>query len=71
VGELVEVGRGTCIDSGLFETATASWDSGLFETATASWVVAAMARDQTDFASRADDAAPTAFAHIGELLYNE
>ena len=64
-------GPGTCIDSGLFETAAASWDSGLFETATASWVVAAMARDQTDFASRADDAAPTAFAHIGELLYNE
>jgi beta-lactamase class A len=52
-------GLGTCIDSGLFETTKASW------------VVAAMARDQTDFASRADDAAPTAFARIGELLYNE
>jgi len=51
-------GPGTCIDSGLFETATASW------------VIAAMASDQTDFASRADDAAPTAFARIGELLYN-
>jgi hypothetical protein len=28
-----------------------------------------MAADQTDFASRADDAAPTAYARIGELLY--
>jgi beta-lactamase class A len=52
-------GPGTCIDSGLFETTEASW------------VVAAMASDQTDFASRADDAAPSAFARIGELLYNE
>jgi beta-lactamase class A len=52
-------GVGTCIDSGLFETDHASW------------IVAAMAADQTDFASRADDAAPTAFARIGELLYNE
>ena len=51
-------GPGTCIDSGLFETATASW------------VVAAMASDQTDFASRADDYAPTAFVRIGELLYD-
>jgi beta-lactamase class A len=50
-------GLGTCVDSGLFETVTASW------------VVAAMASDQTDFASRADDAAPTVFASIGELLY--
>jgi hypothetical protein len=45
VGEFGDVGPGTCIDSELFETATASW------------VVAAMAIDQTDFASRADDAA--------------
>jgi hypothetical protein len=30
-----------------------------------------MAIDQADFASRADDAALTAFAHIGELLYNK
>jgi beta-lactamase class A len=50
-------GMGTCIDSGLFETANASW------------IIAAMAADQQDFASRADDAAPTAFARIGELLY--
>jgi beta-lactamase class A len=52
-------GVGTCIDSGLFETDHASW------------IVAAMAADQTDFASRADDVAPTAFARIGELLYND
>jgi beta-lactamase class A len=51
-------GMGTCIDSGLFETNHASW------------VVAAQAADQQDFASRADDAAPTAFARIGELLYD-
>jgi beta-lactamase class A len=51
-------GPGTCVDAGLFETAAASW------------VVAAMASDQTDFAYRADDAAPTAFARIGEILYN-
>lgn len=52
-------GVGTCIDAGLFETDHASW------------IVAAMAADQADFASRADDAAPTAFARIGELLYDE
>jgi beta-lactamase class A len=52
-------GVGTCVDAGLFETSAASW------------VVAAMAADQPDFASRADDAAPTAFARIGEALYNE
>ena len=51
-------GMGTCVDSGLFETKDASW------------IVAAMAADQQDFASRADDAAPTAFARIGELLYD-
>jgi beta-lactamase class A len=51
-------GMGTCIDSGLFETANASW------------IVAALAADQTDFGFRADDAAPTAFARIGELLFN-
>jgi beta-lactamase class A len=44
-------------------------DSGLFETDTAAWVVAAMATDQQDFASRPDDVAPGAFAEIGELLY--
>ena len=52
-------GVGTCIDSVLFETDDTSW------------IVAAMAADQADFASRADDAAPTAFARIGELLYDE
>jgi len=50
-------GMGTCIDSGLFETATARW------------IVAAMAADQTDFASLPDDVAPQAFARIGELLF--
>jgi beta-lactamase class A len=45
-------------------------DSGLFETDTCSWVVAAMAAEQTDFASRADDFAPTAFGEIGEMLYD-
>jgi beta-lactamase class A len=45
-------------------------DSGLFETNKCSWVVAAMAAEQTDFASRADDFAPTAFGAIGEMLYN-
>jgi beta-lactamase class A len=44
-------------------------DSGRFETDTAAWVVAAMATGQTDFASRPDDAAPAAFAKIGELLF--
>jgi beta-lactamase class A len=45
-------------------------DSGLFETDAAAWVVAAMADEQTDFASRPDDAAPSAFGAIGELLYD-
>ncbi len=45
-------------------------DSGLFETDTSSWVVAAMAAQQTDFASRPDDAAPAAFGEVGELLYD-
>jgi hypothetical protein len=45
-------------------------DSGLFETDTSSWVVAAMAAEQTDFASRPDDVAPALFGEIGELLYN-
>jgi putative transposase len=44
--------------------------SGLFETDTAAWIVAAMADEQIDFASRPDDAAPLAFGAIGELLYN-
>jgi hypothetical protein len=51
-------GLGTCIDSGLFETTKASW------------VVAAMASEQPDFASRPDDVAPQVFARIGELLYD-
>jgi beta-lactamase class A len=50
-------GMGTCIDSGLFETDRARW------------IVAAMAADQTDFASRPDDVAPQTFARIGELLF--
>jgi beta-lactamase class A len=45
-------------------------DSGLFETDDTSWVVAAMASEQTDFASRPDDVAPAVFGEIGELLYN-
>jgi beta-lactamase class A len=45
-------------------------DSGLFETDTASWIVAAMASEQTDFACRPDDVAPAAFGEIGELLYD-
>ena len=45
-------------------------DSGLLETDASSWVVAAMAAEQTDFASRPDDLAPTVFGEIGELLYN-
>jgi beta-lactamase class A len=45
-------------------------DSGLFETDSASWIVAAMASEQTDFASTPDDSAPIAFGAIGELLYN-
>ncbi len=45
-------------------------DCGLFETDTSSWVVAAMAAQQTDFASRPDDVAPALFGEIGELLYN-
>ena len=44
-------------------------DSGLFETDTTAWVVAALASQQLDFASRPDDAAPSAFADIGELLH--
>lgn len=51
-------GMGTCIDSGLFETDRASW------------VVAAMAADQQDFASRPDDVAPALFAKVGELLFD-
>ncbi|MEX0665745.1 MAG: serine hydrolase [Acidimicrobiia bacterium] len=51
-------GMGTCTDSGLFETPNASW------------IVAAMAADQTDLASRPDDAAPLAFSRIGELLFD-
>jgi len=45
-------------------------DSGLFETGTTAWVAAAMASEQTDFANRPDDVAPTLFGVIGELLYD-
>jgi len=51
-------GLGNCIDSGRFETDDAAW------------VVAAMAADQQDFAMRPGDAAPSAFAEIGQLLYD-
>jgi beta-lactamase class A len=44
-------------------------DSGLFETDTASWVVATMASDQPDFAARPDDNAPATFGEIGERIY--
>ena len=44
-------------------------DSGLFETDSAAWVVAAMASEQTDFASRPDDVAPAVFGEIGEMLF--
>ena len=44
-------------------------DCGLFETDNASWIVAAMATEQTDFASMPDDVAPIAFGRIGERLY--
>jgi beta-lactamase class A len=50
-------GLGNCVDSGRFETGAAAW------------IVAAMATDQQDFANRAGDVAPDAFADIGELLY--
>jgi beta-lactamase class A len=50
-------GFGNCIDSGRFETDDAAW------------VVAAMATGQQDFAMRPGDAAPSAFAEIGQLLY--
>jgi hypothetical protein len=40
------------------------------ETDRGSWVVAAMAAEQTDFASRPDDVAPTVFGAVGEMLYN-
>jgi beta-lactamase class A len=51
-------GLGNCIDSGLFETESSAW------------IVAAQASDQQDFAARPDDAAPSAFAEIGQLLYD-
>jgi beta-lactamase class A len=51
-------GLGTCTDSGLFETDTAKW------------IVGAQAMDQQDFASRPGDAAPSAFAEIGQLLFD-
>jgi hypothetical protein len=40
------------------------------ETDRGSWVVAAMAAEHTDFASRPDDVAPTVFGEVGEMLYN-
>ncbi len=51
-------GFGNCIDSGLFETDDAAW------------VVAAMASDQQDFGMRPQDAAPSAFAEISQLLFD-
>lgn len=56
--------------SSVFQVACTFIDSGLFETDASSWVVAAMAAEQTDFASRPDDTAPAAFREIGELLYD-
>jgi beta-lactamase class A len=50
-------GLGNCVDSGLFETDAAAW------------VIAAMATDQPDFASRPDDLAPMALGAIGKLFY--
>jgi beta-lactamase class A len=50
-------GLGNCVDSGRFETDDTAW------------VVAAMATGQQDFAIRPGDAAPSAFAEIGALLY--
>jgi hypothetical protein len=44
-------------------------DSGLFETDSASWVVAAMASGQPGQVVRPDDPAPTAFGQIGHALY--
>jgi beta-lactamase class A len=44
-------------------------DSGRFETDDAAWIIAAMAAGQQDFAMRPADAAPSAFAEIGALLY--
>ena len=44
-------------------------DSGLFETDTASWVLATMASDQPDFAARPDDNAPATAGDIGERVY--
>ncbi len=52
------LGLGTCIDSGLFETDDAAW------------IVAAQAKDQQDFAMRPEDAAPSAFAEIGQMLFD-
>jgi beta-lactamase class A len=52
-------GLGNCIDSGLFETDDAAW------------IAAAMATGQQDFAMRPGDAAPSAFAEIGLLLYEQ
>jgi len=44
-------------------------DSGLFETDSASWVVAAMATEQPQLASTPDSPAPVAFGEIGSVLY--
>jgi hypothetical protein len=44
-------------------------DSGLFETDSASWVAAAMASEQPLRSTRPDDPAPAAFAEIGLLLH--
>ena len=44
-------------------------DSGLFETDSASWVAAAMASSQPGPVIRPDDPAPTALGQIGHTLY--
>jgi beta-lactamase class A len=52
------LGLGTCTDSGLFETDDTAW------------IVAVQAKDQQDFAMRPEDSAPSAFAEIGQLLFD-
>ncbi|HET6810467.1 MAG TPA: serine hydrolase [Acidimicrobiales bacterium] len=44
-------------------------DSGLFETDAARWVVAAMASEIPELATRPGDPVPVAFGDIGHLLY--
>ena len=44
-------------------------DSGRFETDTATWVAAAMAKDLPDLFHRADDVGPRTLADIGAALF--